>query len=259
MSRSSVIRKMNGVQHAEACMLYPYNYIGEEDYGCDYALDNIRRSIMTEAAEADAGDFPQNIQEHFWIRPGQNDGDSWMACGVLSNGNYFFFTGGCDYTGFGCRGGMNLWVSSSWGAIVEHAMCQSDYDLYVENTAVPPAEGEAPWPELTEEEFWAERRRHIRCHDCGEAGGAEHEHPYIEHEMLCEACYKQHDSGPSSGPCLVCKAEDAIHEHPLSCDEQPLFLCDVCNEELRSGPDPRAWVGRALAHRDLIAAAGGTA
>lgn len=190
MSRSSVIRKMNGVVHALPCMAYPYGYIGRDEYGCDYALQDILRAIVTEPVAADVGDFPRNIQEHFWIRGGERDGDSWLSCGVLSNGNYFFYTGGCDYTGFDCQGGMNLWVSTSWQTIVDHAMSRSDYELYVEQTAVPPvtAAGEEPWPTLTAEQFWAAQRANSRCYDC-RALGVTHDHPYMEGKMICSTCH----------------------------------------------------------------------
>jgi hypothetical protein len=193
MSRDSTIRKMKGVFHARKCLAYPFSYIGRDDYGCDYALEQIRRDILVEKEEDKAGEgcFPHNIQEFFWIRPGCNEGDSWVACGVLVHGSYFFFTGGCDYTGFDCQGGMNLWVSNSWKNIVEHAMPQGLYDLYVDQTEVPPKEGEEPWPEMTEEEFWAEHRRHIRCYECGEKG-ATFEMPYMDGNMLCFCCYESY-------------------------------------------------------------------
>lgn len=196
MSRDLTIRKMNGVQHLRGSLDYPYGYIDQGEYGDNYALQDIRRPIMTEATQAEVGPFPTNIEEHFWIRPGHNDGDSWMACGRLTNGNYFFFTGGCDYTGFDCQGSMSLWVSSSWQNIVEQGMSRGHYELYVSQTAVPPGEGEAPWSPLTAEDFWAERRRHIRCFECGEEG-ASNEMPYLEREKLCDRCYEgyQNDRG----------------------------------------------------------------
>lgn len=250
MARSSVLRKMLGVQHAVGAMESPYLWVGDTEEG--YGLEDIRRPIVTEEEAADVGDFPKNIAEHYWVRPGQNDGDSWLACGVLTNGAYFFFRGGCDLTGFGCQGGMSLWVSRSWANIVEHAMDQEEYELYLAQTAVPPAEGEAPWVEPTEEEFWAARRAEWVCYECGERG-AEHEHPEDSSLALCESCYEQsYGAHGGSGPCLVCRAEGAGHEHPLSCQERLLFLCDACHGELHSGADPRAWVGRALAHRALI-------
>ncbi len=189
MSRSYTIRKMNGVEYLRRSMAYPYGCIGDEWMG--YRLEDIRRSIPVEGEQADAGDFPKNIQEHFWIRPGENDGDSWMACGVLTNGNYFFYTGGCDYTGFDCQGGMSLWVSNSWQSIVDHAMSRGDYALYESQTAVPPvvAAGEEPWPSLTEQEFWAIQRGLRRCHECDQLG-AENHHPYLNSISLCDRCFE---------------------------------------------------------------------
>ena len=192
MFRSYTIRKMNGVEHAHSCLTYPYSYIGQDEYG--YALADILRPIPveTEQATTDAGDFPRNIQEHFWIYPGENDRDSWLSCGILDNGNYFFYTGGCDYTGFDCQGGMSLWVSSSWQTIVDHAMTSADYELYEEQTKVPPAigAGEEPWPTLSSEEFWASQRALLpygapSCAECHE-GGATMEY---NHQQLCADCF----------------------------------------------------------------------
>lgn len=181
MERSSVIRKMNGVEHAVVQMEYPYGYIGEDEYGCHYTLEDIRRGIVVEEEQADAGDFPNNIREHFWVRGGERDGDSWMSCGQLTNGAFFFFTGGCDYTGFDCQGGMSLWVSTSWKNIVEHAMSQADYELYEQQTRVPPAEGEAPWPALSREEFWEAYRAAFLCRLC-------HRQHATEEGQLCRDC-----------------------------------------------------------------------
>ncbi len=112
-------------------MGYPYRFIGPED---GYTLESIRRGILVEKEESAAGDFPHTIREHFWIRGGEHDGDSWISCGELDNGNYFFYTASCDYTGFDCQGGMNLWVSSSWKNIIDHAMPEGHYKLYLEQT-----------------------------------------------------------------------------------------------------------------------------
>lgn len=113
-------------------MQYPYGCIDEEWY-C-YNLEDIRKPILVEEQEADAGNFPKNIQEHFWIRGGENEGDDWISCGRLTNGAFFFYTGGCDYTGFDCQGFMSLWVSNSWENIVEHAMSECEYMLFIEQT-----------------------------------------------------------------------------------------------------------------------------
>lgn len=112
-------------------MAYPFGYINYE-YEDRYILSNIRRPILMEGAAemADAGDFPNNVDQFFWVVCGERDEAPWICCGLLTNGAFFLYTGSCDYTGFDCQGGMNLWVSNSWKNIVDHAMTQSMYEQY---------------------------------------------------------------------------------------------------------------------------------
>lgn len=171
-------------------MEYPFSYIGRDEWGCDYALADIVRPIMveTEAEAADAGDFPKNIKDFFWVRGGERDGDSWLAAGQLTNDNYFFYTGGCDYTGFDCQGGMNLWVSKSWKNIVDHAMTQWDYETYLRLDMPPPEEEEEENYEQEEREAYP-----LCCHCHGEEGGMPNEFT-DEGERLCADCYWDLDS-----------------------------------------------------------------
>jgi hypothetical protein len=161
--RNYSIRKMKNVRYHTYEMGYPYSFIGPED---DYTLDDIRREILVESEKADTGDFPRSIREHFWIREGEKEGDSWISCGELENGAYFFYTASCDYTGFDCQGGMNLWVSSSWQNIIDHAMAEGQYYLYVEQTEEGPFQV---------------------CAQCGR-NDIEQESPSNENEMLCKKC-----------------------------------------------------------------------
>ena len=70
----------------------PYMYIHEQ-FG--YSVQSIYRRFMTES-DADLGTypdtFPNNIQEHFWIQPGEPTVKSWISLGQLTNGLYFYFT-----------------------------------------------------------------------------------------------------------------------------------------------------------------------
>jgi hypothetical protein len=118
-------------EECQRIMCYPYSYICDE-YSY-YGYQDICRPILVEAESerAEVGDFPKNIQEHFWVREGENDGDDWISCGQLTNGAYFFYTGGCDYTGFDCQGGMTLWVSKKWENIIDHAMTEREYQAYI--------------------------------------------------------------------------------------------------------------------------------
>ena len=70
----------------------PYMYIHEQ-FG--YSVESIYRRFMTES-DADLGTypdtFPNNIQEHFWIQPGEPTVKPWISLGKLTNGLYFYFT-----------------------------------------------------------------------------------------------------------------------------------------------------------------------
>jgi len=70
----------------------PYMYIHEQ-FG--YSVQSIYRRFITES-DADLGTypdtFPNNIQEHFWIQPGEPTVKPWISLGQLNNGLYFYFT-----------------------------------------------------------------------------------------------------------------------------------------------------------------------
>jgi hypothetical protein len=70
----------------------PYMYIHEQ-FG--FSVQSIYRRFMTES-DADLGTypdtFPNNIQEHFWIQPGEPTVKPWISLGQLTNGLYFYFT-----------------------------------------------------------------------------------------------------------------------------------------------------------------------
>lgn len=130
MTRNYTIRKMTITQQILDTMGYPYDFIKSGEY----PLEEILQDICIEKEIPDPGNFPDNIQEHYWIHSGENDGDDWMAVGKLTNGSYFLYTGGCDYTGFDCQGGMRLWVNPAWERIIDYAMSNSIYKSYMDET-----------------------------------------------------------------------------------------------------------------------------
>ena len=130
MARNTQIRKCS---INASVMEYPYDCI--EDECCGYTIKDIQRPILVDEELADAGDFPKNIAEHFWVSEGNNDTAPWHSIGVLTNGNYFYYTASCDYTGFDCQGEMRLFVSSSYANLIEHALDQEVYRKYLAETA----------------------------------------------------------------------------------------------------------------------------
>ena len=73
----------------------------------------------------DAGDFPKNIAEYYWIHEGKRDEETWHLLCRLKNGCYAYYRASCDYTGFDCQGMMQLFVSRSAQRIFEEAMSAS--------------------------------------------------------------------------------------------------------------------------------------
>ena len=97
----------------KAALKYPFSYIaGSEDKGwcADYDTDDFSEGLLGEE-KCDAGKFPDNIVEFYWLHEGHNDEDAWQLLCKLDNGNFAFYCAWCDYTGFDCQGGMKLIVS----------------------------------------------------------------------------------------------------------------------------------------------------
>lgn len=133
--RSHVLRAAIIQTHDQDAFSCPFESIK----GLLYSVDDIVEPLLTQTAtdaEALAGDFPNNIAQWIWSRPGENDGDSWLLLCRLNTGAYAFFSAWCDYTGFDCRGGMKLTVSKVLADVIEHGMEDCDYVLYEAETVV---------------------------------------------------------------------------------------------------------------------------
>jgi hypothetical protein len=95
------------------------------EVGChdnDYRLKKIVRPIPG-VAELDAGDFPNNIGEYYWINDGKNDEHPWYALGRLNNGAYFYFIASCTFSGFDCEGQMALYLANDLQTLYDNGMC----------------------------------------------------------------------------------------------------------------------------------------
>jgi hypothetical protein len=121
--------------------------ISKIDYkrSCDYPFaffdDYFKRPIcpkrvpMESHQSYDVGNFPENIKTVFWCHEGENDEDGWSLLAQLENGLYIYFYAWCDYTGFDCQGGMELWASSSYENLIEYAISEYIYhEEYMKET-----------------------------------------------------------------------------------------------------------------------------
>ncbi len=92
--------------------------------GChdnDYRVKTIVRPVVG-VAELDAGDFPNNIREYYWINDGKNDEHPWYVLGRLTNDTYFYFAASCGFSGFECQGQMALYLANDLQTLYDHGM-----------------------------------------------------------------------------------------------------------------------------------------
>lgn len=115
---------------------YPFSYINNEYNG--FSFEYIYKEVLGYPVDRDdVYGFPINIKEYYWVHAGENDEDNWYALGKLDSGLYFFYKGWCDYTGFDCQGGMDLYASEDWKGLLTMAMGSSDYDEYRKDCTIP--------------------------------------------------------------------------------------------------------------------------
>ena len=79
---------------------------------------------------SDMGNFPDNISKYIWGQEGEPDFIDWILLCKLTNGKYAFYTDWCDYTGFDCREGMKLYISSNINVLIKMAMDEKQRTKY---------------------------------------------------------------------------------------------------------------------------------
>lgn len=99
---------------------YPFSYIPM------YDLRRFCGTVLGEPEELDPGNFPHNIAEYYWIQEGMNDEEEWRCLCKLENGYYVYYTASCDYTGFDCDGGMDMYIASTREGIFQGALTEDD-------------------------------------------------------------------------------------------------------------------------------------
>ena len=98
-----------------------------------YDLKTINTKILT-LPLLKPGKFPKNIKEWLWSYPGENYGHPWYLLCKLKNNNYALYIAWCDFTGFDCSGGMKLYIAKDLENIINYAMSNYIYNLYIKNT-----------------------------------------------------------------------------------------------------------------------------
>ena len=118
-------------------------------------------SILPELNDGEWGDWTEafayadgftreDVVEIIALDEGQNDGDSWLLYGKLADGNYFFLSAWCDYTGWDCQAGGDSTMSHSKEDLERFSM--SDKDRERLHIALPPVKGGATIEDFINEE-----------------------------------------------------------------------------------------------------------
>ncbi len=109
----TLLNKNKDISKELECMKYPFNNIEDGIYTqIPFRENNVLYSI----------NFPNTIKDLYYCKEGCNDETPWILIGKLNNGKYFYYIAGCDYTGFGCRGFMYLYIESVLENLIDYAL-----------------------------------------------------------------------------------------------------------------------------------------
>ena len=117
------------------CLQYPFYFIFNRWY------DTTPLQLIGEPDE-ERIDFPNCVTHYYWIHEGINDEVPWRALfryvdSRLNNKErYGFYIGECDNSGFDCRGDMRIYVSDNMNTLIQKALTDADYRLYIEETII---------------------------------------------------------------------------------------------------------------------------
>lgn len=121
------LRRQKDVETYVGSLEYPFSFLRNGEYSRDC------KPIPGHPME-DIGAFPDNIAEYLWVRPGANDECPWICLCRLDTGVHVYFRGECDYTGFDCKGDIELYAHRDPNILLQMAMTTADYRGYMEDT-----------------------------------------------------------------------------------------------------------------------------
>lgn len=97
-----------------------FGYAGEPDTN---GSANIERTISPEDAEVSLAPFTRaDVALITAQSEGENDEQSWLIYGQLTDGRWFHIEAWCDYTGWDCQAGGTTLVSSDRDRLIRFGM-----------------------------------------------------------------------------------------------------------------------------------------
>lgn len=95
-----------------------------DDYDWKEAFSFARNIRTATGCSADTFDIT-DVVDIVASSEGENDGESWMMAGKLSDGRFFFLDAWCDYTGWDCQSGGDAQVADTLDNLIRFGMTES--------------------------------------------------------------------------------------------------------------------------------------
>ena len=136
IERNILVRYSENIETKKEVMATPFMYIHEQ-FG--YDVKKIYRHLLSQS-QPNLGifpnTFPNTIYEYYWVQEGQPSSKPWIAIGILESGEYFYYRAFTNepMAIFSKQGHMDLWISRSYGDLINFIMDSETYTKYINET-----------------------------------------------------------------------------------------------------------------------------
>ena len=94
-------------------------------------------------------EFPRSLTRVYFYSGSTHTDSTWLLVGQMTNSygqiKYVFFHAWCDYTGFECQSGMNLYVADSLKDLVQFGLSTEQRDQFYCFQTLQPIKKKLPW------------------------------------------------------------------------------------------------------------------
>lgn len=134
----------------EDCLDEPFEELWNDDNNDSYREDFLRQIPGQPIENFNIKNFPDCITHYYWVydqfkgvteRSDYEEKD-WKALFMFYDEEkgvqkYGYYESYCDTSGFGCQGDMRLYISDNYDVLVQFAMPDNAYELYITDTFSP--------------------------------------------------------------------------------------------------------------------------
>ena len=135
--RNTLVRYSENIALKAEVLAAPFMYIHAQ-FG--YDVKSIYRRLLSQS-QPNLGTFPNTfpntIYEYYWVQEGEPSLKPWIAIGRLESGEYFYYRAFTNEPKaiFSKDGHMDLWISISYGDLIQFVMDADTYTKYMNETS----------------------------------------------------------------------------------------------------------------------------